>query len=729
MNKKNNNLVKCPDCGRLFSIHAKCCPVCACPIEFVIKGNKQKKSFKNKKTKKIVAKEQEKVLFYDAASNSEKSILILFKKLINELLPDHELSNTQTTYGFYDKSVKDIGKNGNFYYPKRCWISRDKKTRKLNLHYKEKVNSSEKVLQLTSSQKVEYAFRKLRIAYNSKTINEVKSIVERIKNHDEFDTYITSNIIDVNLMPHQKAGVELANKYNKFAFFFDTGTGKTIMSLEIMMNKFVQNRAKFLVIAPKPLIKSAWLDDSKHFKNMKLLPLSKNMTTEDYARIYDNWQIMDGYERAFTDEEGNLLEKVPKKLLEDIMPVLFAKAHHFIINMQLITKPRDCEELLKKTKCNGMIIDESVMIKNFYSESSKTARRFADYMDYIYILSGKPAPNNISEYYSQMTIVDPKTFPVNGYPTFLKEFFITKNFRGAAKIERAKAGAYEKIGRMVDNRSITVSKEDCIKLPEKFEQIRSVEVDSNTMGFYENVLNNFVAEVKTMAGETLRTKQMAKIATIMKLREIASGFYLDNSTNTWRINDHKVKAIKDLVEEIGYDSTGKRNKVLIWCTFKYEIRALKEALESEGYKVGVAYSETREDLYKVVTEGFQNGDTEILIAHPQTLKYGFTLTNCHYCIYSSMSYSYDDYYQSESRLIRKGQENLCMFYFMQSENTIDETIYKCVTEKGKQAKIFERVVKSISKHGYTKEQVQSLLDVSEEVKYAVTNDKDIYGSC
>ena len=714
-------LIKCPDCGKNFSEHAKCCPNCGCPISFALEASKKKTKTK-KTTTKATKTPVEKELFFESASRAEKAILLEFKALIKELLPDYELSNASSTYGFYNKNVTDYNKEGKVFYPKRCWISRDSKTKKLNLHYREKIKSTDKVMPLTSRNKIDDAWRKLRISYSTKTKSEVEEIVKRIKNHDEFNSYISQNKTDIVLMPHQKAGVELASRYKKFAYFFDTGTGKTIMSLEIMMNKYKEKGTKFLVIAPKALIKSAWLDDSKHFKGMKLLPLSKNMSAEDYARLYDYWQVMDGYERAFTDEEGNLLERIPNKLKEDLMDALYMKAQHFVINMQLITDPQDCEKLLKKTKCKGMIVDESVTIKNFYSESAKTARRFATNMDYVYILSGKPAPNNISEYYSQMAIIDPKTFPTNKYKAFLDEFFIVGKFN---KLQ-LKKGSAEKISRMVDNRSITVSKEDCIKLPEKFEQIREVDVDNETMHFYESVLHNFVTEIKSMSGGSVKNTQMSKIATIMKLREIASGFYLDNETNSWRLNRHKVQAIKDLIEEIGYDQFGKQNKVIVWCTFKFEIETLEKELTNTGYKVATAYSKTK-DIYKVCND-FQNGDTEILIAHPQTLKYGVTLTSCHYCIYSSMSYSYDDYYQSESRIIRKGQTNLCMFYFMQSEDTIDETIYKCVTEKEKNAKIFERIIKSISKHGYKKEEVEDLLHVPVEIKYAVTNENDLNGS-
>ena len=39
------------------------------------------------------------------------------------------------------------------------------------------------------------------------------------------------------LMNHQKGGTLIAEKFNKFAFFYDTGTGKTLMALDIIHRK------------------------------------------------------------------------------------------------------------------------------------------------------------------------------------------------------------------------------------------------------------------------------------------------------------------------------------------------------------------------------------------------------------------------------------------------------------------------------------------------------------
>jgi len=664
-------------------------------------------------TKKIEDKQDE-LYFYESANESEKKILRQFKKLVSELLPDHVLQNNKSTYGFAPTIYEGE------YPKKRCWISRDSKTRKLNLKFKKEVTSSEKVLPLTNEKQITEAFRQLRVNYST-AYNEIEQIVNRIKNKDNFEDYVTTNLKDIDLMPHQKAGVELSQRYNRFAFFYDTGTGKTIMALEIIMQHHLQNKARFLIVAPKALIKNAWMEDSEHFKNMKLLPLSKNITKEDYARIYDRWEEMDGRTRWLTDESGNILEQVSSKFInEDLLPTLMQRADHFIINIDAIREPKKGNEFLNNIKCDGMIIDESAIIKNRDSGNAIRMRVFAKKMKYVYLLSGKPAPNSTIEYFPQMEIIDSETFNMT-YDAFVNKYFKRVGF---GKIVDKNDSTRKEVAKMVGNRSIVLLKEDCIKFPPATHRKISVELDSKTADFYSDIIWRFVAEIKDMNGKKIKVQPLSKLASIMKLREVASGFYLDKE-NKFQINMHKVNVIRDLIDEIGYDKNGIHNKVLIWCTFKHEIQTLENELSNDGFKVVTAYSETK-SVDESVQE-FQKGDADILIAHPQTLKYGVTLTNCHYCIFSSMSYSYDDYYQAHDRIYRKGQKELCVFYHILSEDTIDENIYKVVVDKANRSKIFESLVKSASKHGVKREIIDDALMADGVVKNTVVSVNQLEG--
>lgn len=110
------------------------------------------------------------------------------------------------------------------------------------------------------------------------------SIKKRIQDHDAFDEVEVNN---PDLLNHQKAGCLLASRYNKFAFFYDTATGKTVMTLSIIKEKQQKEDAHFLILTLKAIIKTAWMDDSRDFfPDLRILPISNNFYFDDCRPIY-----------------------------------------------------------------------------------------------------------------------------------------------------------------------------------------------------------------------------------------------------------------------------------------------------------------------------------------------------------------------------------------------------------------------------------------------------------
>ena len=61
------------------------------------------------------------------------------------------------------------------------------------------------------------------------------------------------------LYDHQKRAVRLAERFEQYGFFMDTGTGKTAVGIEIL--KRLRKGKRGLVVAPLSIIRSAWGTD------------------------------------------------------------------------------------------------------------------------------------------------------------------------------------------------------------------------------------------------------------------------------------------------------------------------------------------------------------------------------------------------------------------------------------------------------------------------------------
>ena len=66
-------------------------------------------------------------------------------------------------------------------------------------------------------------------------------------------------------------------------------TGKTLTALSIISDF---KKIKWVVVCPKALTKTAWLEDAqKFFPDIKCVPVSKNMKKTDYVDILDSWGV------------------------------------------------------------------------------------------------------------------------------------------------------------------------------------------------------------------------------------------------------------------------------------------------------------------------------------------------------------------------------------------------------------------------------------------------------
>lgn len=425
---------------------------------------------------------------------------------------------------------------------------------------------------------------------------------------------------------------------------------------------------QWVVICPKSIIKTAWLaDNQEFFKDINLLPVKAGMKKaeiKEYAR------------RFVTDGE-------PVNNIEDLFPYIDG----------IVINPEQFKKYFKAGKLDnftGLIVDESTIIKNRSAQITDMVTKFSKNCSNVYILSGKPAPNTPLDYFNQIKIIHPYVFG-NSFTKFRDNFFYQYDYFGYDW--RLREDRRELFTRLLDVCSIFVSKTDCLDLPEKTYLIREVEMESKTMTHYKAMERQQLVCLKDRD-----IPAPNKLASIMKLRQISSGFIIDTENQvTERLDKAKVNELANVLEELGDE------KAIIWINFKEEVKAIEEMMQAKGYTYVTAYQGTA-DVDESI-EAFKNNTAQFIIAHPKTLKYGVTFTgksmvkNCTYAIYYSLSFSFEDYYQSHDRIYRKGQTEPCTFIFLLSKDTIDYTLYNCLQNKGNNAQLIEDLVKDISNRG------------------------------
>ena len=207
-----------------------------------------------------------------------------------------------------------------------------------------------------------------------------------------------------------------------------------------------------------------------------------------------------------------------------------------------------------------------------------------------------------------------------------------------------------------------MKKEDCVDLPPKVFEVKRFELGKEQKQYYDDMIR----DIQDNINEWSKFEFTAKL---MKLREIVSGFVINKDGSITDFDTNKDKLLESAFEEIG------DKPVIIWCQFQHEVDKLAEKYN------GVALTSKTKDRDLIIRQ-FKNGEIKKLFTHPKLLGKGLTFVNCTYNIYYSLSFSYEEFRQSQDRIHRIGQDNKCTYIILQGKNTIDEKIYNCLKRKG-----------------------------------------------
>lgn len=447
----------------------------------------------------------------------------------------------------------------------------------------------------------------------------------------------------LTLMRHQQLGREIARYQDRYAFFYDTRTGKTPLSLSIMYDDIVANPShKWLVVCPLILIENAWIPDAAEFVP-EITTISCHAST-------------------------------PAKRIERIN----SKANIYVTNTESFVKYR---EHFDKVGFTGCIIDESSDMKSPKSKVSKELVDFAQTLERFYLLSGTPAPNGEQEYYMQLKAVD--YFGIQqSYSQFKEHYFINMSYNPQYEKLALRPDKKDELFTLIRKYALYVDKEDVLTTPGRTFHEVEFELPAELKKHYNKLKNELYVEL----GDGLRVTAPSAAAKLNKLNQVTSGFiidtqavkenkfYADNNATEWYMLD---KYRFDKLEELLDSPNVRGEQVLIWANYRKEFEIIESRL---GSKCRCVYGGTSLAEKNEAIKLFKEGSIQYLIANPASADKGLTLTSAHISIYFSLNWSYELFKQSMERIygdIRK-QPKPCDYYVMIAKGTIDRVLYSDV---------------------------------------------------
>lgn len=514
-------------------------------------------------------------------------------------------------------------------------------TNRIKTSYKMSIHKVPEVLKLlrgigvdnidTAPQQVqEYFYNELAIRSN---------VEDLIKNGPRESCEVNEHL---TLMRHQQLGREIAKYQDRYAFFYDTRTGKTPLSLAIMYDDIVANPShKWLVVCPLILIENAWIPDAAEF-----IPEIKIVSCH---------------------------ASTPAKRIERIN----SDANIYVTNTESFVKYREHFDKLHLTGC---IIDESSDMKSPKSKVSKELVDFAQTLKRFYLLSGTPAPNGEQEYYMQLKAVDYYGIQ-QSYTQFKEHYFVNMSYNPQFEKLALRPDKKDELFSLIRQYALYVDKEDVLTTPGRTFHEVEFEMPPELKKHYNKLKNELYIEL----GDGLQITAPSTATKLNKLNQVTSGFVIDTQavkenkfynedrTELYNLSGYRFAKLIDLLGEIGDE------QVLIWANYKAEFKIIREAL---GDTCRCVYGETSITEKNEAIRLFKEGKIQYLIANPASADKGLTLTNAHISIYFSLNWSYELFKQSMERIYGdiKKQPKHCDYYVMIAKGTIDRVLYSDVLQ-------------------------------------------------
>lgn len=324
-----------------------------------------------------------------------------------------------------------------------------------------------------------------------------------------------------------------------------------------------------------------------------------------------------------------------------------------IINYDLVWRRKQ----LQKLKDFTLILDESQYIKNETSNRAKFILSLNP--ENVILLSGTPTGGKYEELWSQLRLL--------GWSISKKSFYnhytITEKIDvGGFKIPVVKG--YKNVDRLKEklksHGAVFMKTEEVFDLPEQIETLVSV---ANTAEYKKFKKDRVITiDGETLAGDTALTKLL----------------YLRQLTSIYNSNKHQV--LKDIFES-------SNDRFVIFYNFKREFEIIKNIC----FKIDRPISYINGDGTNL--ENYENKSNSITLVQYQSGASGVNLQKSNRIIYFSLPLSSEFWMQSKKRIHRIGQNRTCFYYYLITENSIEEKILEVLKERRDfTVELFEKVM-------------------------------------
>lgn len=449
---------------------------------------------------------------------------------------------------------------------------------------------------------------------------------------------------------HQLKSLAHSEKTNIVFDCSDPGTGKTFVRIKMyaMRHKNPHKRKCALVLAPKSLLRTTWLNDFKKFEPSLRVVVAP---AERREAMFD--EPADVY--VTNSDAVKWLAKKPKSFFD---------------------------------KFDELIVDESTAFKHHTSQRSKAAAKIAKHFKYRSCMTGTPNSRSITDVWHQVFLLDEGKRLGTSFYAFRNAVCEPKQVgRNKNAIDWVdKDGAEEAVFGLLKDIVIRHKFEDCVDIPANRKRTVSYLMSEKQLKAYEELERTQMLLLYPPTPENLMRKLKGKAmvpssavvgvnAAVIanKLLQVASGAVYENPNKYHVVDDGRYKLVTDLVEE--------RDHSLVLFLWQHQRDLLVKEAAARKIPYCVVDGGTPERLREQYVAEYQAGKYQVMFGHPKTVGHGMTLTRGNTTIWASPTYDAELSTQASKRQYRIGQTRKTETITVVAEGTIDERVVQILDVK------------------------------------------------
>ena len=440
-----------------------------------------------------------------------------------------------------------------------------------------------------------------------------------------------------HLFDYQAWIVERAVMRERFAIFADTGLGKTAMQLEWARIVTDMHHGRTLIVAPLSVCRQTIAEADRFYgAGVPVADLTSRHDLEAWLAAdpaggaigITNYEKFDGRTAELADTNASNLKY----------------QHGDVWDVQAV------------------VLDESSMLKSFGPRKFAVMRSF-DGCRYKLACSATPAPNQRTEFAQHALFLG----QVRSTTEYLTAYFVNRDGDWEFKPHSfdgwvANLSSWAVFVRDPKRWGFADHLSQLQKLTETFPHVDLTDEQMTAARRYETGDQPSLFGA-TPGGITSRTKMM----------QIAHGFELDAGKVAARYPAHKPRYVAELVNVDHADE-----QVIVWVTFDEEGDQLAELIDGAVHLSGRTKPADRDRIIDL----FRRADPEaprVLILKPAMFGFGVNLQSCAVQVFSTITDSFERYYQCVRRSHRYGQTRPVRVYVPLTQ--LDDAICRNVMDK------------------------------------------------